>query len=297
MSSEQYTLAWNEFQQAACKTFQDLYTTQELSDVTLACDDGMQVKAHKIILISCSQFFQNILLRNPHNHPLVYLKGVGYQVLKNIIRFIYLGQTDVDQDLLEQFMETAKELKIKGLCENETPNPVFNYNQRNPNEFTTEQFEDYTNKNYDKDGTNIQKQVATPYFPVEQGNKETENAVETINEFHANAEQNKDSSVYINYQNPIPLLKNAEGKLICTICDYQTMNHTNLHAHYLTKHGIGQPGGYFCKKCNQMFSSRGSLTNHTKAIHEGVRFPCDQCDFKGTQNNSLKKHRRSIHGV
>ena len=301
MSSEQYTLAWNEFQQAACKTFQDLYTNQELSDVTLACDDGMQIKAHKIILSSCSQFFNSILVKNPHQHPLVYLKGIGYQVLKNIMRFIYLGQTDVDQDFLEKFMEAAKELKINGLCQNSTSNHPLNYSHKNAYDIRNEQFEDYTNRGKNLDNFGSKNQIPeTSYFPVKQEDKETVNAVQTVDEYHANAEQNNDAdhfSDYNNYQKTFPLLKNAEGKLVCTICDYQTLNHTNLHAHYLTKHSIGQPGGYFCEKCNQMFSSKGSLTNHTKAIHEGVRFPCDQCDFKGTQNISLKKHKRSIHGV
>ena len=90
--------------------------------------------------------------------------------------------------------------------------------------------------------------------------------------------------------------RNADGMLTCDSCYYQTINRTNFQAHRVTKHQFGR-GGYICEKCNQSFSSRGSLTNHTRAIHDGVRFLCNQCDFKGTHIHTLKKHKLSFHGI
>ena len=37
------------------------------------------------------------------------------------------------------------------------------------------------------------------------------------------------------------------------------------------------------------------LKKHIESIHEGVRFPCDQCDYKATQKTNLKKHRKGKH--
>jgi hypothetical protein len=38
--------------------FRELRTSEEYADVTLACEDGQQIDAHKIVLSACSPFFQ-----------------------------------------------------------------------------------------------------------------------------------------------------------------------------------------------------------------------------------------------
>ena len=117
-----FQLAWKEFNSCTSSTFKDLYTDTDFTDVTLATDDDKQIKAHKVILSSCSSFFRRILLNNPHQHPLLYLKGVKFAQLKSIIQFIYLGQAEVNQDDIQNFMESAKDLEIKGLTETGTIN-------------------------------------------------------------------------------------------------------------------------------------------------------------------------------
>ena len=34
---------------------------------------------------------------------------------------------------------------------------------------------------------------------------------------------------------------------------------------------------------------------HIKALHKGIKYPCDQCDFKATQKSNLLTHIKSIH--
>ena len=104
---EKFNLSWNEFNSCASETIKNLVSDKEFTDVNLACGDGQQIKAHKVILSSCSPFLKNILVKNPHQHPLVYLKGVSYHQLRYILEFIYLGQTEVDQDSLGEFMMAA----------------------------------------------------------------------------------------------------------------------------------------------------------------------------------------------
>ena len=50
---------------------------QAFTDVTLATLDNQHVSAHKIILSSGSTFFKNILVRNLHQNPLIYLKDIS----------------------------------------------------------------------------------------------------------------------------------------------------------------------------------------------------------------------------
>ena len=45
------------------------------ADLTLACDDGHQLEDHKVILAASSLFFQNLLKRKRHPHPLIYIYG------------------------------------------------------------------------------------------------------------------------------------------------------------------------------------------------------------------------------
>ena len=113
--SNKYCLSWKEFQPNMNIVFQDLREKQALFDVTLACDDDQQISAHKLVLSACSPFFQNIFTRNPHAHPLLYMKGVNMTNLSNIIDFIYRGEVEINQEQLNEFLSVAKELKLKGL--------------------------------------------------------------------------------------------------------------------------------------------------------------------------------------
>ena len=94
-ANEHFNLAWNQFESCAASTFKNLLADQDFADVTLACDGDKQVTAHKVILSACSPFFRNILKKNRHQHPLLYLKGVKYRHLELIVKFIYLGQIEI----------------------------------------------------------------------------------------------------------------------------------------------------------------------------------------------------------
>ena len=78
MSGEKFNLARNEFESYASYTFKELRNDDNFIDVTLACEDGKQIKAHKAILSTSSNVFRNILVNNPHQHPLLYLKGINW---------------------------------------------------------------------------------------------------------------------------------------------------------------------------------------------------------------------------
>ena len=47
---EKLCLKWNDFQENAISAFGTLRNDREFADVTLACEDGQQVEAHKVIL-------------------------------------------------------------------------------------------------------------------------------------------------------------------------------------------------------------------------------------------------------
>jgi len=115
-SSEKFCLRWNDFETNISVAFRELREEKDFFDVTLACDDS-QIQAHKVILSACSPFFRNVLRRNPHQHPLLYLKGVKYNELLSVLNFMYMGEVNVAQEELNSFLTVAEDLRVKGLTQ------------------------------------------------------------------------------------------------------------------------------------------------------------------------------------
>ena len=108
-TDQKLRLQWNDFKDFS-SAVGDLRQGQDFTDVTLACEDGQQVEAHKVVLVASSPFFLNILKRNKHPHPLIYLRGVGSENLLAIVDFLYHGQANVFQENLDSFLALAEEL-------------------------------------------------------------------------------------------------------------------------------------------------------------------------------------------
>merc|ERR1711934_424295 len=119
-SDEKLCLQWNDFQTNLTSAFRDLREDKEFTDVTLACEDGQQVEVHKVVLISSSPFFKNLLQRNKHPHPLVYMRGLKSKDLVAMIDFLYHGEANVYQENIDSFLALAGELQLKGLHGNQT---------------------------------------------------------------------------------------------------------------------------------------------------------------------------------
>jgi len=116
-NTEKFCLRWNDFETNISVAFRELREEKDFFDVTLACDDS-QIQAHKVILSACSPFFRNVLRRNPHQHPLLYLKGVKYKELLSVLNFMYMGEVNVAQEELNSFLSVAEDLRVKGLTQN-----------------------------------------------------------------------------------------------------------------------------------------------------------------------------------
>ena len=121
--SEKFCLKWNDFDQNVSSTFKLLREEKDFFDVSLVCEDSGQVEAHKVVLAACSPFFKEVLRRNPHQHPLIYLKGVKLSDLASILNFMYLGEANIAQDDLNKFLAVSEELQIKGLTQEEKSVP------------------------------------------------------------------------------------------------------------------------------------------------------------------------------
>ena len=50
-----------------------------------------------------------------HSSPFIYLKGIKRVELENVLNFLYNSEAYIAQDELNSFLETAQELRVKGL--------------------------------------------------------------------------------------------------------------------------------------------------------------------------------------
>ena len=116
-SSEKFCLRWNDFESNISVAFREIREEKDFFDCTLSCG-SRQIQAHKLILSACSPFFRSILKQNPHQHPLLYLKGVEFTDLQAVLNFMYHGEVNVAQEELNSFLSVAEDLQIKGLTQN-----------------------------------------------------------------------------------------------------------------------------------------------------------------------------------
>ena len=261
MASESFNLTWNDFETCTRKTFHDLISDQDFTDVTLVCVGNKQIKAHKVILSASSPFFRDLLLSNPqHPNPLVYLKGVQYADMLSIIQFIYLGQTQVEQNHLENFMETAKELEIQGLIADkksrqEKPEGKESEVVKKETIWIGDQFQSSEMVDTDiadsivEDPENENHEAEDDSFQLSQFNPIIENYGYMNN--HQGTVQRK-------------RIRSLEKKHSCDQCDYRSI-----------------------------FPQR--VREHKMSMHEGIKFSCDLCDKVYSHPNNLRTHKKTKH--
>ena len=113
--SEKFNLQWNDFQSNILQTFRRIREDKDFLNVTLITDDEVQLEAHKVIMSASSSFLDNILKKSLHKHPMLFLSGINSKNLNLILEYVYLGEVQVIQEELQDFLSAASKLKIAGL--------------------------------------------------------------------------------------------------------------------------------------------------------------------------------------
>lgn len=52
---------------------------------------------------------------------------------------------------------------------------------------------------------------------------------------------------------------------------------------------------YPCDQCDYVATQPRDLTLHIEGDHEGVRYPCDKCEYTATRPLNLKRHKKRKH--
>ena len=258
--SENLCLQWNDFKENATTAFESLREDNDFSDVTLACEDGKQFEAHKVILASSSPFFQNILRRNKHAHPLIYMRGVKSEDLVAIIDFLYCGEANVCQENLESFLAIGEELQLKGLRGQTNDNEVEQMGATKPRKVPVLRKEPKISMFSEFSGANIDNQIADYDYDTSVGN----GIMALKSHFTGDLQELecKTNSMMAKTSN-----RSIRGQLLhmCTLCGKeaeQTQMKNHIEANHLE--GISVP----CNLCEKTFRSRNSLAKHKTVYHK-----------------------------
>ena len=239
-----FSLTWSEFETSVRATFSDLFADKHFSDVTLVCDDERQIKAHKILLSLSSTFFKNTLLKNDHPNPVVYLIGMNYNTLVSIMKFIYLGETQVSQESFPLFMEAAQKLKINGLTEIVALGNI--------TDFTLLEKAKNESKVTREESRNIGDNTSMPEFSQNTSFDKLESVYE--------AEHYVPSPVRFK----TPRRQTFNKTCSCDKCDLSFPDQTILLKHKKTVH---ERDMHTCKHCDYKTSQQTHLKHHIKNYH------------------------------
>ena len=279
--SEKFCLKWNDFETNIRDSFRELREEEGYFDVTLACDDGPILEAHRIILSAGSQLFREIFRKSKHQSPFIYLKGIRSVYLGYILDFLYNGEASIAQDELPTFLETARELQVKGL---------------------QSKVENVTSKNLSME--NKYEETDYPSSEVFIDDLELENVVSIVDA----TEQLEDTfdSELLKSDNEVSL-KNANYELDtrieqmirkkgilweCISCGKLDKRKDNLKSHIETHiEGIS----HTCHICNKTCSTRNALRVHITDNHSLQVFDCNICGMFGMTRMSYKGHKSKYH--
>ncbi|KAK3869674.1 hypothetical protein Pcinc_025036 [Petrolisthes cinctipes] len=114
------SLSWNNHKATFCHILSTLRDKERYTDVTLACD-GKFYPVHKLVLSTCSEYFENMFEHTPCKHPIVVLKDIKSDEVESLLSYMYAGVVNVAQNDLARLIKAAETLQVKGLAVPDEP--------------------------------------------------------------------------------------------------------------------------------------------------------------------------------
>ena len=248
--SEKLCLQWNDFQENIKSAFGSLREDNDFTDVTLACEDGQQVEAHKVILAASSPFFQKLLGRNKHPHPLIYMRGMKSEDLLAIVDFIYRGEANVFQENLDSFLAIAEELQLKGLM-GKTDEQVENCKEDEKSLPST-----FSSKNVNIPETAVQRLAPNKNIHIVEENR----SLAIPGSFSGDLEELEERVISMMEKSQNYLGRQGFAQR-CKVCGKEGRgNHIKDHIEANHLEGVVIP----CNLCDKTFRSRDSLRHHKR---------------------------------
>ena len=251
MNQEKYSLNWDTYSDHLRKTFYELMKSNELTDVTLVCDDRSQFKAHKIVLSACSAVFKSIIIDLPQKNSVIYLRGIQHEEMESILEYMYLGVATFYQERLNEFLNVAKNLEIKEISKDV--------------EFDDENVINEEAEIPDPDNeTNIEAEPQTKTYTNSDKSKQLVDPTQIQKSSEGSFSCYQCESKFTLKGNLLTHIKSKhEGlKYACNKCGHQAATQGNLTTHIKSKHeGVK----YACNQRDYQATQQSNLTTHIKS--------------------------------
>ena len=262
--AEKLCLQWNDFQENIKAVFGAYRSDNDFADVTLACEDGYQIEAHKVFLAATSPFFKSLLQRTKTSHPIVFMRGMKRGDLDAIVDFLYYGEANVYQENLDAFLALAEELKLKGLSGEDVGEKTANVSSASPNRKQsmkpTQKLSNVSSKEY------LIAKTEPSDFDARTSKNNTLSlpASSTFSEDLKELEE-KVTSMVEKSEKRITVGKQNVTAFKCKICGKEGMN-TDIKRHIESAHmeGLSIP----CNFCDKTCRSRKGLIDHIARHHK-----------------------------
>ncbi|XP_018023154.1 broad-complex core protein isoforms 1/2/3/4/5 isoform X26 [Hyalella azteca] len=109
------SLKWNNHRSTFFYVLSNVRKKECYTDVTLACD-GKFYPVHKLVLSTCSEYFEQMFEQTQCKHPVIVLKDIRSEELESLLSYMYVGEVNVVQEKLSGLIKAAECLRIKGLA-------------------------------------------------------------------------------------------------------------------------------------------------------------------------------------
>jgi len=314
-SSEKFCLKWNDFESNVSFAFRELRDDRDFFDVTLACEEE-QISAHKVILSACSPFFKNLLRKNPHQHPLLYLKGISFKEIQSVLNFMYHGEANIAQDDLNNFLAVAEDLKVKGLTQGNSDSSANNSSSRSKVE-PSKPAKDRTSSTFRKpvaaqsssvsamEDDDIQEVASVPIKQEMETIKTQPGAAAGYQNYTevgdtalttAGAEYGEEQ-YYEEYDESYNEDYGAQGTMGTVDKGYRVeLSHDQLDE-FINQNILNDNSKWLCIICNMSSSLRNNVRSHIEAKHVSMPpFICALCSKPAKTKDSLRKHMATYHG-
>uniref|UniRef100_A0A0P4WGT1 BTB domain-containing protein n=1 Tax=Scylla olivacea TaxID=85551 RepID=A0A0P4WGT1_SCYOL len=120
MADGMLSLSWNNHSTTFSHTLAALRAKERYTDVTLACE-GKFYQVHKLVLSTCSEYFENMFDHTPCKHPVIVLSEIHREELEALLSYMYAGYVNVAENSLARLIKVAELLEVKGLAVPDEP--------------------------------------------------------------------------------------------------------------------------------------------------------------------------------
>ncbi|XP_031770575.2 protein abrupt isoform X1 [Galleria mellonella] len=286
---QQFSLRWHNHQNSVIGALGRMLSTGSLTDVTLNAS-GTSLKAHRLVLASCSQYFAQLFKElEAENNTVVVVLGCEATELRLLLTFMYTGEVTASKKVLPSLLRLAQTLKVSGLTDADTNSTL------TPTE--TESTEETS--------------------PINLENKRELNQYPNIANESIIINENSDSNSKLNYEDLTSPQDAGEANLINDNADFirekdRLSKLDQIVQNLYSTHKIGSPAistaqtisnlapqdsydrkwrmnSSVCTICNKRLSNQYNLRVHMET-HAGRRHACRACSHVSRSRDALRKH-------